>query len=433
MKKLFTGITEKFIRTFHDICRPEGKRIRVLSLWCLVMSLVLCLGADNMAVSASSASAVTSDSIKEKEKQISQKKKEKQSLKDGLSNLQDIKKSLEAQKENLKNYVEALDSSLREIEQKIAGLKREIEAREDEIHVTEAELEAAREKEEDQRVSMGVRIRLVYETGTPSILDMMLKSESFGSFLNKMDYAEKMAAYDRQMWEDYKAAREYVQLCLDELELEKEILDETKASVEIEQKNLEELIEQKRSDIISYETDINNKEKAIREFEEEIRAQESEIKLLEAAVAEEKKKLLEESRKVITYDGGMFKFPLATYTRVSDDYGNRIHPTLGVQQFHNGVDFASPKGTAIYAAYDGEVVAASYSATMGNYVMINHGDGLYTIYMHASALYVKKGDAVAKGATIAAVGSTGRSTGNHLHFSVRLNGSYVSPWGYLKK
>jgi murein DD-endopeptidase MepM/ murein hydrolase activator NlpD len=136
---------------------------------------------------------------------------------------------------------------------------------------------------------------------------------------------------------------------------------------------------------------------------------------------------------VKTYDGGVFKFPLATYTRISDDYGDRIHPTLGVQQFHNGVDFAAPKGTAIYAAYDGTVVAATYSSTMGNYVMIDHGSGLYTIYMHASTLYVQKDDVVTRGETIAAVGSTGRSTGNHLHFSVRRDGSYVSPWNYLSQ
>ena len=104
-----------------------------------------------------------------------------------------------------------------------------------------------------------------------------------------------------------------------------------------------------------------------------------------------------------------------------------------MKQFHNGVDFAAPSGTPIYAAYDGKVVAATYSATMGNYVMIDHGDSLYTIYMHASKLYVSKGDTVVKGQTIAAVGTTGRSTGNHLHFSVRKNGSYVSPWEYLSK
>ena len=115
------------------------------------------------------------------------------------------------------------------------------------------------------------------------------------------------------------------------------------------------------------------------------------------------------------------------------DYGNRIHPTLGIEQFHNGVDFAAPKGTAIYAAYDGQVVAATYSNTMGNYVMLDHGGGLYTIYMHASALYVSKDDIVVRGETIAAVGSTGRSTGNHLHFSVRKDGAYTSPWNYLSQ
>ena len=238
---------------------------------------------------------------------------------------------------------------------------------------------------------------------------------------------------DVRMWEDYKAAKEYVALCKEGLELEKEILDETRESVEIEQKNLEELIEQKNRDIISYETDISNKENAIREYEAEIKAQEEEIRMLEAAVAEERRQLIESSGSAMTYDGGVFKFPLASYTRVSDDYGMRMHPTLGVEQFHNGVDFAAATGTAIFAAYDGKVAAAAYSPTMGNYVMIDHGDGLATIYMHASALYVSKGDVVAKGDTIAAVGSTGRSTGSHLHFSVRLNGSYVSPWGYLSQ
>lgn len=145
------------------------------------------------------------------------------------------------------------------------------------------------------------------------------------------------------------------------------------------------------------------------------------------------KQILEASGTVLTYDGGVFKFPLASYTRISDDYGNRIHPTLGIEQFHNGVDFAAPKGTAIYAAYDGQVVAATYSNTMGNYVMIDHGGGLYTIYMHASALYVSRGDIVVRGETIAAVGSTGRSTGNHLHFSVRKDGAYTSPWNYLSQ
>lgn len=102
-------------------------------------------------------------------------------------------------------------------------------------------------------------------------------------------------------------------------------------------------------------------------------------------------------------------------------------------KFHNGIDLAASSGSDILAAYDGQVVASSYSASMGNYVMIDHGNELYTIYMHASALYVSKGDVVAKGQKIAAVGSTGRSTGPHLHFGVRRNGNYVSPWNYISQ
>lgn len=383
--------------------------------------------------SAITLSSITSDSIREKEDQIDRAKKEKENLKNGLSNLQNIKKQLETQRSNLKNYVIELDKNLEEIEKNIAELRAQIADKAAEIAVTEQELAEALEREENQKAAMINRIRLVYETGDPQMMEMLLKSASFGDFLNKADYVERVIDYDQQMWQDYKAVRQYVELCKEELELEKEVLDEAEAAVEEEQRTLEALIEQKRQDILNYETDINNKEKAIREYEEEIRAEEEEIAALEALIAEEKKKILASSGVVLTYDGGAFKFPVASYTRVSDEYGPRIHPTLKVPQFHNGVDLAAPKGTAIYAAYDGVVVAATTGGTMGKYVMIDHGDGLYTIYMHASALYVKKDDIVVRGETIAAVGSTGRSTGNHLHFSVRLNGQYTSPWNYISK
>lgn len=384
-------------------------------------------------VSALTFDSITSDSIKDKEEQIRQAKNEKDALLSGLSNLQSMKKDLEAQRSNLKSYVEQLDGNLAQIEQNIQELNGKIAAKEEEIIAAQSELEDALEREESQKEAMIDRIRMAYESGDPQMLDMLLKSANFGDFLNKADYVERVVAYDQRMWQDYKLVREYVELCKEQLELEKEILDETKAGVEEEQRNLESLIEQKRKDIVAYETDITNKEKAIKEYEEEIKAQESEIATLENLIAEEKKKILANSGVVLTYDGGTFTFPLASYTRVSEEYGPRIHPTLGVPEFHNGVDLASPKGTAIYAAYDGVVVAASYTAAMGNYVMIDHGSGLYTIYMHASALYVNKDDIVIRGEKIAAVGSTGRSTGNHLHFSVRLNGQYQSPWDYITR
>ena len=405
---------------------------RIFRVLPVLLCVIIGLAAGQIRVSAAT-SSLTSDSIREKEDQVEQAKKDKENLQHGLTDLQQLKKQLESKRSDLKSYVTELDSSLAVIEDKVTELQRQITEKEADITRTQEELDLAREKEESQKDAIIRYIRFTYEKGNQRVIDVLLTAGSFSDFLNRANYAEKVLAYEQNMWQDYKNVREYVELCMEQLELEKEILDQTKVNAQQEQQNLEELIDQKNRDIISYETDINNKEQAIKELQEEIAAQEAEISALEEAIKEEKKKLLANNGTVLSYDGGMFKFPLASYTRVSDDYGNRIHPTLGIEQFHNGVDFASPKGTAIYAAYDGKVAAAAYSATMGNYVMIDHGDGLYTIYMHASELYVKKDDVVVKGETIAAVGSTGRSTGNHLHFSVRLNGSYVSPWNYLKQ
>ena len=415
----------------------ENRAVRIMAGTVLVCLFCTCLGyssyrlAEPMEVSATSISSITSDNIREKEEQIAHAERERKALENSLSDLQKIKKELEAQRTDLKNYVAQLDSNLEEIEANIRELNAMIAAKEESIAQTEAELDEAQEKEENQQESMVKRIRMMYERGDSFAWEALLESRSFSDLLNRADFVEKLVSYDYHMLEEYKENRHYIELCKEELDLEKEILDTTKAGVETEQKNLEALIEQKSKDIISYETDINNKEKAIKEYEASIAEQNAEIEALEAAIAAERRKIIESSGTVLIYDGGAFKFPLASYTRISDDYGMRPHPILGVDQFHNGVDFAAPKGTAIYAAYDGVVVAATYSSSMGNYVMIDHGDGLYTIYMHASALYVSKDDVVIRGDTIAAVGTTGRSTGNHLHFSVRKDGAYVSPWEYL--
>lgn len=384
-------------------------------------------------VSAVSSSSITSESIREKQGQITQAENERKTLESGLSNLKQIKKELEATRSDLKNYVAQLDGNLAEIEAKIEELNVQIASKEADIAQTQKELEEATAKEENQKESMTQRIRLMYEMGQPKIFELLVTSKNFGEFLNRADFVEQIMLYDHQRWIEYQLNRQYIELCKEQLDLEKEILDATRENVEIEQHNLEELIDQKSRDIIAYETDISNKEKAIKEYEADIQEQNEIIEALEAAIAEEKRRIIAENGKVLIYDNGVFKFPLASYTRISDEYGMRMHPTLGVEQFHNGVDFAAPKGTAIYAAYDGVVVAASYSGSMGNYVMIDHGSGLYTIYMHASALYVKKDDIVVRGETIAAVGSTGRSTGNHLHFGVRRDGAYVSPWEYLSE
>lgn len=399
---------------------------------CLTLSICLVSSA-LLSVSATSKSAISSDSIRDKQNQIDQAQKEIEQMEDQITDLERIKKELETNKANLKDYVKQLDSNLGEIEQNIVQLQGQITDKEQSIVETEAELSAALTKEENQKDFVNKSIKIMYEKGDTYVTDMLFQAEGLADLLNRAEFLDNIMTYEQQMWEQYINNRQMVELCKQELELEKLMLDRVKANLETERANLEDLIRQKNADIVAYESDINNKEKAIQEYEDAIKEQDAEIEALEAAIAEEKKKLLESSGTPITYDGGQFAFPLASYTRISDDYGMRMHPTLHVEKFHNGVDFAAPKGTPIYAAYDGQVVAATYSATMGNYVMIDHGDDLYTIYMHASVLYVSKGDIVVRGETIAGVGTTGRSTGNHLHFGVRKDGAYVSPWNYLSE
>lgn len=374
---------------------------------------------------------LTNQKIKESEEEKKQAEAEKNALKNSLTDVKSLLASLETKKNDLAVYIEELDSDLDDINDRIDSLNKLIDDKEFEIQTTEKELEEAKDIAARQYETMKRRLKFVYEHGEASQAEMLLSSKSFVDFLNKAEFISKMSAYDRRMLDSYIDAKNNVAEKENVLIGQKNDLEEARAAVENEQSATETLLSEKEKEITDYEGDISNKEAAIAEYEAMIAEQDQIIKSLEAAILEEKKRLLEENKKTIVYDGGKFKWPAPSYTRISDDYGNRTHPILGTKQFHNGVDMAAPSGSPILAAYDGEVIAASYSPAMGNYIMIDHGDGIITIYMHASAISVSTGKMVARGERIGSVGSTGRSTGPHLHFSVRENGSYVSPWKYL--
>ena len=369
------------------------------------------------------------DSISEKQKQIDSLEKQKKELQAGKTNIQNVVNSLKASKNQLNNAITELDQQVSELQANIDSYNTLIEEKEAEIEIASKELEEAERVAAEQYEAMKLRIKYMYEKGENGYLEILLASKTFGDFLNKADYIEKLSEYDRNKLQEYVLDVEYVTMCGQQLEEEKAVLEEAKQASEEEQDNLDVLISEKEKQITAYDADINTKQQAIAEYDAEIQEQTSIIEAVEAQVAAQKAQLDEATRR--HYDGGIFCWPAPSYTRISDEYGWRLHPTLGVQKLHNGIDMAAPGGSPILAAYDGEVVTAAYSSSCGNYIMIDHGDGLYTVYMHASALYVSKGDTVTKGQKIAAVGSTGRSTGNHLHFGVRKDGQYVNPRNYL--
>lgn len=401
---------------------------RLARFVCAFVFAALLVGVLPLKVHAS----LTNDFIEESEASKKQAEQDKNNLNAGLSNVQALLKSLESAKGDLESYITELDADLDNINKNQEYIKERIAVKEQEVAATQASLDEATALADSQYSAMKKRIKYMYEKGNTSYIEMLLSSTSFTDFLKKTEFIQKLSRYDRAMLEDYRATRDRIAEESEKLLAEQAELVAAQEALENEESAMEALISDKEQEIGIYEADIDNKEAAVAEYQAMIAAQDAIIKELEAAILAEKKRLIEENRQAINYDGGQFAWPAPSYKRISDDYGNRIHPTLGVQQFHNGIDMAAPGGSPILAAYDGEVVAAAYSATMGNYCMIDHGDGLVTIYMHASSLGVSQGQTVARGEQIGCVGSTGRSTGNHLHFSVRLNGSYTSPWSYLK-
>lgn len=375
--------------------------------------------------------ATSSSSVSQKQSQLSNAKNEKTSLENKISKLEELKKELESSKRNLTSYVTELDSDLNQIQVHIAELNELVSEKESEIEAAKVRLKEAKEDEVEQYKQMKERIRFMYEKRDMTFLEILVNATGIVDLLNKATYIEQLSTYDREMLDKYKETKKVIAELQENLEKEQDILLAAKEEAQENESVMETMISDKQKQIAAYDEDIATNEAAIKEYEEQIAAQDATIKSLEAAVAAALR-AASVSGNGIVYGGGAFAWPAPSYSRISDDYGWRIHPTLNVQQFHNGIDMAAPSGSPILAAADGEVIEASYSATMGNYMMINHGSGLFTIYMHASSLGVSKGETVSKGQQIGAVGSTGRSTGPHLHFSVRQNGSYVSPWAYLK-
>lgn len=416
----------------HDLIEKRHictKRIfRKLVALVLMVTFCITFASDNLTIKSNA--EVTEESIKEKENQIDDAKKERDKMKSSLTDIEAVKKELEQDKSDINSYIAELDASLTDIQSNIDALEQQISDKEAEIEETKAELEEAKAQQQQQYESMKERIRFMYEKGDTYLLELLLESDSYGDMLNKAEYITELSAYDNKKLQEYILTTQLIALTQEALEEEQATLEEAKADVEAEQASMEALMSEKQSQLSVVNASISEKEAAIKEYEAQIAEENETIAALEKAVEADKAKLASQNKR--TYDGGMFTWPCPAYTRISDDYGMRMHPTLGIEKMHNGIDLAAPTGSSILAAYAGTVVAASYSSTMGNYVMIDHGDGLYTIYMHASALYVSTGQEVTAGQNIAAVGSTGRSTGPHLHFGVRLNGSYVSPWNYLK-
>ena len=378
-------------------------------------------------IQASSASTekVTEDAASTKSLQEAQDEKAQleKALKEAQSTIEDLRDS----KGDIESKVTELNQQLIDISARITDLENQLTAKSEDIQETKDELAGAKEREAQQYADMKVRIQFMYENGQTSYLEALLSSRNISEFLNSADYIAQIQSYDRQKLTEYQDTVESIVNLEAQLEQEYTDLEALKSTVESNKATVAAMMRQKESELADISGDIEDAQSDADYYAAEIQAQEELIAAIKRAEAEKAAAGVEEH----PYTGGAFRWPCPSSTRVTSDYGTRVSPMSGASSNHKGIDIGASAGADIIAAADGTVTAASYSSAAGNYVMIDHGGGLYTVYMHASSLLVSPGQTVSAGDVIAKVGSTGISTGSHLHFGVSLNGSYVSPWSYL--
>lgn len=321
-----------------------------------------------------------------------------------------------------------LDNQIYSVRQQINVLSEKITILEDEIEEKQERIEKQEEDIEDSFELLKKRLRVMYKTGNASVLGLVLGADDFTEFLSHAQVTSRVAKHDQELIEEMTEKLARLSAAKKEVEADKAELEEAKGQQSDKQTELAGQLAQTQSQI------------------QDIEALEKEYKANQAAVAKQLKEVQAEVDAIYAkiqsegeYDGGIMLWPVYGYKTVTSDYGWRF----GGTDFHTGIDIARTNsagqgiyGKPILAADDGKVVFTQTSYVPGRgygiYLILDHGGGVTSLYGHTCGLNVKMGQKVKRGDTIAYVGSTGWSTGPHLHFEVRVNGNYTNPWPYLK-
>ncbi len=379
---------------------------------------------------ASSLSQIEKDLAAAKQQIRSAEQKAAKAAKDA-SKAENDKVVISAKKEDLKKEIDNLLSEIDKVVVKKAKTQQEVDTKKEELLQTGVELEEAEKRVASRDELLQSRMRLMYTNGSVSYLDVLFSSTSFSDFLDRFDALQSILNNDRDI--------------LDEHRKDKELVVQKKAQVEVQLAEVQDLfyeLELQQNDLIKKESE---KEVLVASYNKNLELLDETLEELEV-ISEEQEKLLvnlaskvsklnaEKNRIKNPYSGGKLGMPIRDNYRITSNFGTRTHPISGKKHTHTGTDFGAPSGTAIYAAEDGVVLISQSWSGYGNCIIIDHGNGLWTLYGHIQngGLLVEKGETVKRGQHIAKVGSTGNSTGPHLHFEVRKNEVAVNPGGYLK-
>jgi murein DD-endopeptidase MepM/ murein hydrolase activator NlpD len=348
-------------------------------------------------------------------------------------------------------YVDQLNSMINGIQTKINELNNKIDAVNQKITEKQNELAAAQEDAEKQYDAMKLRIKFMYEHNQESYLALILQSQSIGEMMNKVEYVSKISDYDRQMLIRYNDTVNLIAAVKQELQDDHDSLVADRTELDTQKQVNDYLVSQKNQELGILDTQVATAEKLETQLKENQIKLDAEIEAtanqIAAREAEFKRILAEQAAAAAAANSGSavsagntgsgyFMWPTIS-TRLTADF-NEYDPSVRVG-IHHGIDIGAVTpgvvGDPVYAAADGVVVVAGYNWSGGNWVWILHDNGLVTLYMHNTSLLVSQGQYVKKGQLISYMGSTGESTGAHLHFGIRqgISGSYIDPKPYLPK
>lgn len=315
----------------------------------------------------------------------------------------------------------ALDEQINQTEQEINILETQIEQTKEDIIAKEEELKQAEIEYAEYQELFLKRARIMYENSAIDYIEILFGAEDFSDFLSKMEMISQLMKYDRDIIDKMEKTKQRILDTKKELEENLKRQEESVAGLEERRLSLDDALNKKQQMINELQKDTE-KYKAIYEAAEEA----------EAALIRQHRNALSYSSNPVKYTGGKFTWPVPGSQRITSYYGWRIHPVYKTKKFHTGIDIGAGYGLDIVAAADGVVTLATTNGGYGKCIIINHGSGITSLYGHCSTLLVSVGDKVTRGEVIAKVGSTGVSTGPHLHFEVRQNSSTTDPLGYLK-
>lgn len=353
-------------------------------------------------------------------------------LADEIDDLEQRKSSIESQKADISRQKQNEQNKKNAVQKEAASLANEQSKAEKSLKVyaddlltakqqyqaIEKSVQEAEAKYKQQKDQFRKRVRLMYENSNISPLQTFLESKSISDFKAKLELMSLIAKKDKEAVQSIETAKK-------DLEFKKSAKEDEKAAIEkktAEQKKIVASIQVSRSKKNDELSKINSTISMLDQQERELEQKSAEIANWIRSV---------KNKRAGGYTGGSMIWPAPSSTLITSPFGNRWHPVLRRNKYHTGIDIGAASGTNIVAANKGTVILAGWQDGYGNTVIIDHGGDIVTLYGHASKLLVSEGDEVEAGAVIAKVGSTGLSTGPHLHFEVRKNGDPVNPLDYV--